>query len=79
MGPKKVVAEKAERKAKVAKADKVDKPKRAPSAYLIFCSERRVAVKEANPDATFKDMGKLLGAEWATLDDKARQVHILLV
>jgi hypothetical protein len=56
--------------APAAKKEKSDKPKRAPSAYIIFCTEKRTEIKEANPEATFGELGKLLGQAWAGLSDK---------
>ena len=54
------------------KADKGDKPKRAPSAYMNFCKAERDAVKAANPKATFGEVGKLLGAAWGKLSDASK-------
>lgn len=36
-------------------------------------------VKEENPDATFGEMGKLLGAKWKGLDDTAKKVGLCSV
>jgi hypothetical protein len=63
-------AEKSSRRGK----GKGDGPKRAPSPYIIFCSEKRAEVKAANPDATFGEMGKMLGQMWAALDEKEKAV-----
>ncbi len=52
------------------KKEKADKPKRAPSAYIIFCTEKRTEIKDANPEATFGELGKLLGAAWKEMSDK---------
>lgn len=77
----KAAAPKAEKAAKspkkAAKAPKADKVKRAPSAFIIFSQDRREAVKKANPNATFGELGKLLGAEWGALDEKAKAVSNL--
>ena len=54
-----------------AKKEKGEKVKRAPSAYIIFCTEKRTEIKEANPEATFGELGKLLGAAWGAMDEKA--------
>eukprot|EP01031_Cornospumella_fuschlensis_P045452 gene45452-55619_t len=53
---------------------KADKPKtkRAPSPYIIFCTEKRKELKAQNPTATFGEMGKMLGQLWAQMDDKAK-------
>ena len=64
--------------AKAVKASKADKPKvkRAPSPYILFCSDKRAEVKKNNPDATFGETGKLLGQLWATLTEKEKAVSI---
>mmetsp|Transcript_17042 Transcript_17042/g.28852 ORF Transcript_17042/g.28852 Transcript_17042/m.28852 type:complete len:81 (+) Transcript_17042:105-347(+) len=71
MAPK--AAKKAD--AKAAKAER-PKQKRAPSPYIIFCTEKRPEIKKTNPDATFGETGKLLGQMWAALDEKAKAVSI---
>ncbi|KAI0030846.1 high mobility group box domain-containing protein, partial [Vararia minispora EC-137] len=47
-------------------------PKRALSAYMFFSQEWRERVKTENPDASFGEVGKLLGQRWKELpeDDK---------
>lgn len=58
----------------VGKGKTTEKPKRAPSPYIIFCTEMRPKIKEKHPDATFGETGKLLGDEWAKLDAKSKEV-----
>jgi hypothetical protein len=53
------------------------KVKRAPSPYIVFCTEQRPAIKAANPDASFGQLGKLLGEAWAKLGDAQKKVYIL--
>jgi hypothetical protein len=36
---------------------------------VFFNTEVRDEVKEANPDATFADLSKLIGAKWSALSD----------
>lgn len=76
MPAKKAAAEKVEKKAKAAKGDK---PKRAPTPYILFCSEMRAKVKEENEGAGFGELGKLLGIKWGELDEKGKAVseHML--
>lgn len=64
--------------AKAAKAVKADKPKvkRAPSPYILFCSDKRADVKKSHPEATFGETGKLLGQLWAALSEKEKAVSI---
>lgn len=52
--------------------EKEDKPKRAPSAYIIFCSEMRSTVKDEYPDLGPKDITKKLGELWRELDDDSK-------
>lgn len=66
---------KATRTAKPKKDVDPDKPKRTPSPFIIFCSEKRSEVREQNPDASFGDVGKILGALWTGLDEKSKAVR----
>lgn len=61
---------------KAAKAEK-PKSKRAPSPYILFCSEKRPEIKISHPNATFGETGKLLGTMWANLDAKSKDVSYL--
>ncbi|GAA5822806.1 hypothetical protein JCM5353_003530 [Sporobolomyces roseus] len=66
-----------ETKPRATKATKAKKdpnaPKRPLSAYMHFSQAKRAEVKEENPDVTFGEIGKLLGAKWkeADADDRA--------
>ena len=60
---------------KAKSADDKPKVKRAPSAYIVFCTEKRTEAKESNPDATFGELGKILGLMWGQLDDKGKEVR----
>ena len=62
------------KKSSKASKAKGEKTKRSPSAYIIFASEMRPTVKAENPDATFGELGKLLGAKWAALSDAEKAV-----
>jgi len=42
------------------------------SAYIVFCGAKRAEVKAANPDATFGELGKILGKMWGKLDEKQK-------
>jgi hypothetical protein len=64
-------------KAVRATKPKGDKPKRGPSAYIIFSTENRAEVKAANPDATFGELGKLLGAKWGSMTEAEKAVSLL--
>jgi hypothetical protein len=42
-------------------------PKRGKTAFMYFSNAVRQSVKAENPDASFGDMGKLVGAKWNAL------------
>ncbi|TPX36486.1 hypothetical protein SmJEL517_g01244 [Synchytrium microbalum] len=62
---------------KDTKKSKKDKdpnaPKKPLNAFMHFSRESRPKIKEDNPDATFGDIGKLLGAAWKKLSDTAKE------
>lgn len=69
-------AKKSGKKRKLSKKvgkDGAPKAKRAPSAYLLFSQAIREEVKAANPDASFGEIGKLLGARWSELSEEDKQ------
>ena len=70
---------KAAKSDKATKAAEKPKTKRAPSPYILFCSEKRPGIKVSHPDATFGETGKILGQMWAALDEKAKAVSLLFV
>ncbi|KAJ7260931.1 high mobility group box domain-containing protein [Mycena haematopus] len=75
--PKRKAAEKAEKPAKAARAKKdPNAPKRALSAYMFFSQDWRERIKTENPDASFGEVGKLLGAKWKELDDEERKPYV---
>jgi len=41
-----------------------DKPKKPPTAYVLFCQDERSKVKAENPGATFAESNRILGARW---------------
>ena len=50
-----------------------NKPKKNPSAYLLFCKAMREKIKADNPDAKGKDIMVLLGQEWSNTSEKKRK------
>lgn len=46
-----------------------------PSAFIVFSNENRDKVKEANPKASFGDIGKRLGKMWQALSDEEKQKY----
>jgi hypothetical protein len=55
-------------KATKAKKDP-NAPKRPCSPYMFYCKEARPVVKVESPEATFGEVGKILGMQWAELSD----------
>ncbi|ORX70133.1 hypothetical protein DL89DRAFT_267350 [Linderina pennispora] len=51
-------------------------PKRALSAYMMYSQANRDRVRKENPDATFGEIGKFLGAEWSKLSDDGKAPYI---
>jgi hypothetical protein len=45
------------------------KPKRARSAYIYFCTFKRAELKDENPNLPPKEITKLLGSSWKSLED----------
>ncbi|KAJ3288646.1 Non-histone chromosomal protein 6 [Borealophlyctis nickersoniae] len=50
-------------------------PKKPLSGFIIFSNENRQRIKEENPSAEFRDMGRLLGAAWKELSDAEKEVY----
>ncbi|KAJ1985471.1 Non-histone chromosomal protein 6 [Dimargaris cristalligena] len=44
-------------------------PKRSLSAYMFFAQSNRENIKRDNPDATFGQIGKMMGAQWKSMTD----------
>eukprot|EP01101_Sappina_pedata_P005813 TRINITY_DN274_c0_g1_i5.p1 TRINITY_DN274_c0_g1~~TRINITY_DN274_c0_g1_i5.p1 ORF type:complete len:147 (+),score=112.55 TRINITY_DN274_c0_g1_i5:547-987(+) len=55
-----------------AKKDPAE-PKRSLSAFMLFSQENRNKVKAENPEATFGQLGKLLGEKWAKVTDAEKK------
>jgi hypothetical protein len=55
---------------------KARKEKRAvpPSAYVLFCNEKRPIVRENNPEQPYTEIMKTLGSMWTELSEDAKQV-----
>jgi hypothetical protein len=58
----------------MSKSSAFGPPKRPPTAYMMFTSERRQKAKEDNPHSTFGELGKILGELWAKLPDPQKSV-----
>merc|ERR1711925_65627 len=42
-------------------------PKRATSSFMIFANDIRDEVKENNPEASFGEVGRIMGQQWGAL------------
>ncbi|WVN88918.1 non-histone chromosomal protein 6 [Cryptococcus depauperatus CBS 7841] len=66
----------AEPKKRGSKKDKdPNKPKRALSAYMFFVQDYRERIKTENPEASFGDVGKLLGIKWKEMSDVEKKPY----
>ena len=50
-------------------------PKKGLSPFMIFNKENREKIKTANPEASFGDIGKLIGSTWKALNEKQKAVY----
>lgn len=59
---------------------KVDpnKPKKAPTSYILFCNEQRESVKKSNPDSKMPEILRLLGKQWGALTDKKKEKYVAM-
>lgn len=48
-------------------------PKRATNAYMIFCKERRAALKEEHPELQFGKLGARLGEMWRLMSPEEKR------
>lgn len=60
---------------KVAKKKDKNAPKRPLSAYMFYSKDQRETVRIDNPDASFGEIGKLLGNSWKSLSDLDRKPY----
>jgi len=58
-----------EKKERTRRKKDPNAPKRARSAYIIYCTKHRAAMKEENPDAKPSEIMAKLGEQWKTLSD----------
>ncbi|XP_014244293.1 FACT complex subunit Ssrp1 isoform X2 [Cimex lectularius] len=59
------------RKKREKKHRDADKPKRAPSAYMLWFNDSREKIKADNPGISFTDIAKKGGELWKNLSDKS--------
>ena len=53
------------------------KTRRAPSPYIIFCTKKRPELRAAHPNASFAEMGAMLGQMWNNMSEQEKSVRIL--
>jgi len=57
-------------------------PKKPCSAFFHFSKKMRPRIKDENPEATFGQLGKIIGEQWSKLGADERKVqppHLILV
>ncbi|KAJ3325331.1 Non-histone chromosomal protein 6 [Boothiomyces sp. JEL0866] len=75
--PKSPTEEGKKKKVTKAKKDKdPNAPKKGLSAFMIYSQENRARIKEENPNATFGEMGKLIGNAWKELSDEDKAEYL---
>ena len=47
-----------------------------PSAYITFCTMKRTEVRTIFPDASFGDLGKILGMLWGAMSEESRAEYM---
>jgi MoaA/NifB/PqqE/SkfB family radical SAM enzyme len=50
-------------------------PKKSLSGFMLFSNDHRVKVKASHPEATFGEVGRLVGEAWKALTEKQRAVY----
>lgn len=53
-------------------------PKKSLSGFMLFSNDHRASIKEGKPDATFGEVGRLVGEAWKSLDVKKKDVYTQL-
>jgi hypothetical protein len=51
-------------------------PKRGLSAYMFFSQEHRKLVQSENQDASFGEIGKILGDKWKHMNDRDKKPYV---
>eukprot|EP00897_Mesotaenium_endlicherianum_P007519 jgi/Mesen1/6796/ME000035S06175 len=69
-------APKAPKEKKEKKKKDPNAPKKPLAPYMIYCKEQREVVKANNPDVSFGELGKILGSQWSTLEEKEKKPYL---
>jgi len=51
------------------------KPKRAPTAFILFCNDERPKLQKEHPEMKFGELGKHLGELWNACGDKQKKKY----
>ena len=62
----------ATKKSKLKKEKDKNEPKRAPSAYILFCNDKRAGIVEENPDVDQVEIMKKMGELWREAGDDVK-------
>jgi len=62
-------------KRKAKKEKDPNAPKRPLSAFMFFCQDNRPALKQANPNANFSELGKIMGAAWKEVSEADKKPY----
>jgi len=62
-------------KSKSKSSSKKEGTSRGPSAYILFTQDYRQKIKDKHPDATFAELGKLLGEKWGSLSEAEKNKY----
>ncbi|KAF0424560.1 non-histone chromosomal protein 6 [Gigaspora margarita] len=60
---------------RVKKAKDPNAPKKPPNAYMQFSKVKRSEIKEANPDASAKELLTLIGETWRKMSDEEKKPY----
>jgi hypothetical protein len=52
-------------------------PKLPMSPYMFFVQDWRERIKAENPDASFGEVGKLLGVRWKECSDEEKMLYVV--
>ena len=61
------------REVKARKPRDPNAPKRATTAFMYFCKEKRESFKKTNPNTTVGALAKIMGAAWKAMDNNAKK------
>jgi len=63
-------------KKKKTKKGKTEGPKKPPSTYMLFTQKQRPLLKKEKPEATFVEIGRILGERWKELPTEEKAPYL---